>query len=62
MNKDIQELPENHGRLIDADALLVIANKQVEEIRQSQDWPKLYGAILIRDMINAAPVLVDADN
>jgi len=41
-------------KLIDADALLDAVNKQIDVLKESQDWPRIYGAIIIRDMIKEA--------
>lgn len=49
------------NKLIDADELLKNVNERIEEIRETENWPKLYGAIIVRDMIKEAPEISEAN-
>lgn len=55
------ETNEEHGRLIDGDTLLEDVNKRIDILRETQDWPKIYGAIIIRDMIQDALTVLEAN-
>lgn len=49
------------SKLIDADELLKNVNERIEEIRETENWSKLYGAIIVRDMIKEAPEISEAN-
>lgn len=49
------------SKLIDADELLKDVNERIEEIRETENWPRLYGAIIVRDMIKEAPEISEAN-
>ena len=49
------------SKLIDADELLKNVNERIEEIRETENWARLYGAIIVRDMIKEAPEISEAN-
>ena len=55
--KRVKKENNTHGRLVDADALLEAVNEQINVLRESQNWNRTYGAMIIRDMIITAPTV-----